>query len=73
MMQPMQLAVSTQEQLAFLQKRGAKILWDGGGQWIVEVRAARCGQSSFRLSDGAIFNPHEALSELVAEARRIRR
>lgn len=69
---PIQLAVNTQEQLVYLQRHGAKILWDGGGQWIVEVTATRCGQSTWRLKNGDVFNPHAALSDLVAEAERIR-
>ncbi len=67
----MKMPVKTREQLKFLKKYDAKIVWEGGGEWIVEIYAETFGQASFRLSDGTIYNPNTALSDVMAEAATI--
>ncbi len=65
----MQIPVETRTQLEYLQARGGTIFWNGGGKWIVEIEGEKFGQASIRLaSDGSIYNPYRALSELIDEA-----
>ena len=63
----MRIAVQTQAQLNHLERHGAKVVWQEGGGWIVEIEAEIAGQASIRLADGSVFNPYAALSELTSD------